>query len=166
MYNFYNLNPNHLPSETSSPVTLDIISDLHNDAFYELFNAYTANPNVENQDKLGSHLNAINYLIGFFPDNNMDIDTKQFTFHKNTNLNLLICSTSNREVYLPCFTTASELTTWCKEPINTLSVPAVWLWKFVLSQSNFDGIVINPSSIGWTINCEHIKSLLEDILAK
>ena len=163
MYNFYNLNPNHLSPESSNQVTVDINLPLHNDMFYELFNTYTSNPTVENQDKLGNYLNTIQYLIGFFPNDDSDVNTTQLTLTKNIGLNLLICSTPERDVYLPTFTSTAELRKWSNESINTLSVPAMWLWKFVLSQNNFTGIVFNPGSIGWTINYEHIRSLLEDI---
>lgn len=163
MYNFYNLNPNFSSSESSDDVTLDINLPLHNDTFYELFSTYTINPTEENQYKLGNYLNTINYLIGFFPNNNSNQDKSQITIKKYDDLHLLICSTTEREVYLPAFTATSELQNWCKEPINTISVPAAWLWKFILSQNNFTGIVINPGSIGWTINCDHIRSLLDDI---
>lgn len=164
MYNFYNLNPNHSSPETSNHVTLDINLPLHNDTFYELFNIYAEHPTEENQDKLGSYLNTINYLIGFFPSDNSAENSTQITISKYDDLHLLICSTKEREVYLPAFTTTTELQNWCTESINTISVPAEWLWKFVLSQNNFAGIVINPGSIGWTINYDHIRSLLDDII--
>lgn len=163
MYNFYNLNPNHSSPEISNHVTLDINLPLHNDTFYELFDTYAFQPTEENQDKLGHYLNTINYLIGFFPNDNSDKNSAQITINKYDDLHLLICSTKEREVYLPAFTNTTELQNWCKESINTISVPAEWLWKFVLSQNNFTGIVINPGSIGWTINCDHIRSLLDDI---
>lgn len=163
MYNFYNLNPNLSSPEISDHVTLDINLPLSNTTFYELFNTYTAHPTEDNQDKLGNYLNTINYLIGFFPNDDLDKNSTEITINKYDDLHLLICSTPEREVYLPAFTSTSELHNWCKEPINTLSVPAVWLWKFILSQNNFTGIVINPASIGWTINTEHIRSLLDDI---
>lgn len=163
MYNFYNLNPNLSSPETSDHITLDINLPLHNDTFYELFNTYTSDPTEENQDKLGSYLNTINYLIGFFPNDESNKAANQLVISKYDDLNLLICSTQEREVYLPAFTSTTELQSWCKESINTISVPAAWLWKFVLSQNNFIGIVINPGSIGWTINYDHIRSLLDDI---
>lgn len=163
MYNFYNLNPTLSSSEITDYVTLEINLPLHNDTFYKLFDAYTANPTEENQDKLGNYLNTINYLIGFFPNDTSSQDKSQITIKKYDDLHLLICSTPEREVYLPVFTATTELQNWCQDPINTISVPAAWLWKFILSQNNFIGIVINPGSMGWTINCDHIRSLLEDI---
>lgn len=163
MYNFYNLNPNFSSNQPPDYVTLDINSPLHNNTFYELFNTYTANPTEENQDKLGNYLNTINYLIGFFTNENSTQNETQIIVKKYDDLNLLICSTAEREVYLPAFTATTELKNWCKEPIHTISVPAAWLWKFILSQNNFTGIVINPGSIGWTISCDHIRSLLDDI---
>ena len=78
-------------------------------------------------------------------------------------LNLLISTTEDREVYLPVFTDNNELQRWSTEPVFTLSVPATWLWQFTLSQKNFTGIVFNPGSIGWNISLEHIQSLLDDI---
>lgn len=163
MYNFYNLNPNLSSSETTDYVILDINLPLHNDTFYQLFNTYTANPSEENQDKLGHYLNTINYLIGFFPNDTSNEYETQISIKKEDDLHLLICSTQEREVYLPVFTATTELENWSKDTIHTLSVPAAWLWRFVLSQNNFTGIVINPGSIGWTINYDHIRSLLEDL---
>lgn len=166
MYNFYNLNPEHHTSSTNSAarVTLDVNLPLTNDTFYMLFERYYRDPSEANQDMLAKHLNTIHYLIGFIPN-----DTAHASLLKNIavssmdDLNLLICTTEEREVFLPAFTDSRELQCFTKEPLFTLSVPAKWLWKFTLSQKNFSGIVFNPGSIAWNISLEHIASLLEDV---
>ena len=168
MYNFYNLNPNHNTSSkgSTSEVTLDVNTDLNNETFYKLFaDYYYDNASEEKQDILAQHLNTINYLIAFFPsDSSIDPRTlKSVTIHTMEDLNLLISTTEDREVYLPVFNDNNELQRWSTEPVFTLSVPAKWLWQFTLSQKNFTGIVFNPGSIGWNISLEHIQSLLDDI---
>lgn len=167
MYNFYNLNPQeNQSSNDSTGITLDINTPLNNDMFYKLFQDYYYDTTSETkQDLLAQHLNTINYLIGFY-SNDTSIDSKtlsSITIRKMDDLNLLISTTDEREVYLPVFTDVNELNRWISESVFTLSVPAKWLWEFTLSQKNFSGIVFNPGSIGWNISLEHIKSLLEDI---
>lgn len=167
MYNFYNLNPqeNH-SSNDSTGITLEVNTPLNNDKFYQLFeDYYYDSASEEKQDLLAQHLNTINYLIGFYSnDPSVDPTTlSSVTIHKMDDLNLLISTTDEREVYLPVFTDVNELNRWTSEPVFTLSVPAKWLWKFTLSQKNFVGIVFNPGSIGWNISLEHIHSLLEDL---
>jgi len=168
MHNFYNLNPNHQKNSknSSNTVSLDLNIPLENREFYKLFDAYASNPSEENQNHLGLHLNQIHYLLGLFTDENanpMSLEN-QLTLTKGDTLKLLICSNDDREVFLPIFTDDTELKLWCKEPINTLSVPAPWLWQFVLRNKNYTGVVINPGSIAWCINMEQIQSLLDDIL--
>ena len=163
MHNFYNLNPNHhsLLSPRSEGISLDLNRPLSNEVFNELFNAYCLNQNEETQNNLGMHLNKMNYLLGIIPD---DKPTEQITLQSGDNLKFLICSNQEREVFLPVFTDNLELTTWYADSINTLTVSAQWLWKFVLNQKNYAGIVINPNNAAWCIYPEHIQSLLNDML--
>lgn len=166
MYNFYNLNPDHHTSSNnhSTNVTLDVNLPLTNDTFYTLFETYYNNPSEDNQDILAKHLNTIHYLIGFISNDAANASSiKNITINSKDDLNLLICTTEEREVFLPVFTDSRELQLFTKEPLYTLSVPAKWLWKFILSQRNLRGIVFNPGSIGWDISLEHVASLLEDI---
>lgn len=167
MYNFYNLNPElHTSSNSSSSsITLDVNLPLTNDTFYMLFEKYYSNPSEANQDMLAKHLNVTHYLICFIPNDTTDDVSllKNITISSMDDLNLLICTTEEREVFLPVFTDSRELQPFTQEPLYTLSVPAKWLWKFALAQKNFNGIVFNPGSIGWDISLEHISSLLEDI---
>ena len=166
MYNFYNLNPElHTSSNnSSSSVTLDVNLPLTNDTFYILFEKYYRDPSETNQDMLAKHLNVTHYLICFIPNDATDVSLlKNITISSMDDLNLLICTTEEREVFLPVFTDSRELQRFTQEPLYTLSVPAKWLWKFTLAQKNFNGIVFNPGSIGWYISLEHISSLLEDI---
>jgi len=167
MYNFYTLNPDHSTSlqDTSTSITLDVNESLDNKTFYKLFaDYYYDNTSEEKQVILATHLNNINYLIAFIAE---DIDTANnlntITIHSSDDLNLLISTTDEREVYLPVFTDSTELTRFTTQPVFTLTVPAEWLWKFILSQKNFTGIVLNPGSIGWDMSLEHVQSLLDDI---
>ncbi|WP_069999921.1 SseB family protein [Cellulosilyticum sp. I15G10I2] len=163
MHSFYNLNPNHntAASEHSVSVSLDLNTPLSNDEFYKLFDEYCVSPNEKNQNILGTHLNKMSYLLGIISDN---VNTNQITIKKGDDLKFLICSTDNREVFLPVFTTDEELNAWYPETISTLTVPAAWLWKFVLGQKNYEGILINPAGIAWPINLQHIQSLLNDMV--
>ena len=163
MHSFYNLNPNYnsLSLDHSTSISLDLNVPLSNDAFYKLFDMYCINPNESTQNDLGIHLNKMNYLLGIICD---DANSKQITLTKGDDLKLLICSNDDREVFLPIFTNDDELKSWYPEPISTLTIPAAWLWKFILSQKNYAGIIINPAGIAWGINLQHIQSLLDDIL--
>ena len=166
MYNFYNLNPelNTSSSNNASSITLEVNLPLTNNTFYQLFEQYYHDPSEAHQDVLAKHLNTIDYLIGFIPYDAASASTlKNITITSMDDLNFLICTTEEREVFLPIFTDSRELQRWTTEPIYTLSVPAKWLWKFTLTQKNFNGIVFNPGSIGWDISLEHIASLLDDI---
>ena len=132
-----------------------------------MFTTYYRNSTEENEDALGAHINAIDYLIAILPDNpsvNCS-NEKTITVTEMDDLNFLICTTKDREIFLPAFTDSRELDRFYHEPVYTLRVPAAWLWQFVLKQGNFNGIVFNPASIGWDINLEHIQSLLDDINA-
>lgn len=167
MHNFYNLNPNHNShlSQESTRISLDINTPLHNDEFSLLFDAYCVNPSETTQNNLGMHLNKMNYLLGLISDDDVDdeIRPKQITIKKGDDLKFLICSNDNREVFLPLFTNDAELKSWHPEPINTLTVPAKWLWKFILNQKNYAGVMINPIGIAWAINLAQVQSLLNDI---
>lgn len=165
MYNFYNLNPNLHTSSSHNSVTVEVNTPLTNETFYQLFKQYYNHASEENENLLGAHLNEINYIIGIIPNDNTQDSTQihELTIRSMDDLNLLICTTEEREVFLPVFTDTRELKHWNTEPIITLSVPARWLWQFVLRQKNFSGVVFNPGSIGWDISLEHIASLLEDL---
>ena len=167
MRNFYDFNPNYqTPSnDASNSVILDLNVPLHNDEFYKLFDEYCITPNEMTQNNLGMHLNKMHYLLGIILDENTSIDTNinQITIQKGDALNFLICSNEDREVFLPVFTDDAELKNWYTESIHTLSVPAAWLWKFVLTQKSYAGILINPNGIAWSINPDHIQSLLSDL---
>lgn len=165
MYNFYNLNPQHNTS-TSTSITLDVNVPLTNDLFYQLFEAYYYdNTSEAKQDILAEHINTIEYLIAFVSDdsNMRHGHPTSIELRSQEDLNLLISTTEEREVYLPVFTDSKELLRYTEEPVFTLTVPARWLWEFILSQKNFTGLVFNPGSIGWDISLEHIQSLLDDI---
>jgi hypothetical protein len=168
VHNFYNLNPNHqaFSSEFSNSISLDINVPLHNDKFHQLFDEYCLAPSESNQNNLGMHLNQMNYLIGIIPEENTSntVNNSQITIKKGDALRFLICSNDNREVFLPIFTNDAEIKAWCSEPIDTLTVPAAWLWKFILNQKNYAGVLINPNSIAWSINLEHIQSLVNDMV--
>lgn len=166
MYNFYTLNNTEdSSSQSNANISLDINEPLINDTFYSLFEAYYRNPSEETENKLGAHINAIDYLIGILPDDNnkKNISSTQLTISKMDDLHFLISTTEDREVFLPAFTDSNELMKWYTEPVITLKVPAAWLWHFVLNQKNFSGIVFNPGTIGWDITLEHIQSLLDDL---
>lgn len=166
MYNFYTLNPDHNSSRsTSTGITLDINQPLHNSTFYQLFaDCYYDNASEEKQDLLAQHINSIDYLIAFLPSDTTDIsNSNTITIYSNDDLNLLISTTDEREVYLPIFTDSIALKKFTDEPVFTLRVPAKWLWEFVLSQKNFNGVVFNPANIGWDISLQHVESLLTDI---
>ncbi len=167
MHNFYNLNPNHEAHLTkeSANIILDINAPLENKEFDRLFEAYCIAPSETAQNDLGMHLNEMNYLLGLITDEETSSQTKpsQISIQKGDDLRLLICSNRSREVFLPLFTNDKELKDWYNEPVNTLTVPAKWLWNFVLNQKNYAGILINPNSIAWSINMEQIQSLLNDI---
>lgn len=168
MYNFYNLNPAHhtTSSNGSTSITLDVNAPLTNELFYKLFEAYYYdNTSEEKQDVLADHINHTDYLLAFISeDPNMQHGhPTSIQIHSQEDLNLLISTTDEREVYLPVFTDSKELKRFTTEPVFTLTVPAKWLWQFTLSQKNFTGIVFNPGSIGWDISLEHIRSLLDDL---
>lgn len=168
MHNFYSLNPNHNQDiNNSSSTILTINEHLDNPTFMKLFaDYYNDNTSENKQDALAAHLNEMEYLIAFFPN---ELESSQsipnnITIHTNDILNLLISTTDNREVYLPVFTDNASLRKFTTDIVYTLRVPAKWLWEFVLSQKGFSGIVINPNTIGWDMSLEHIQSLLDDIL--
>lgn len=167
MYNFYNLNAMHnTSSNDSNGVTLPVNEPLNNETFYKLFSDYYYdNTSEEKQNILAEHINQIDYLIAFTTDD-ASINTQSLTnitISQTDDLNLLISTTQEREVYLPVFTNQTELKRFTDECVFTLKVPAKWLWKFTLSQNNFSGIVFNPASIGWDISLDHVQSLLDDI---
>lgn len=166
MYDFYSLNPDlNKPKDSAThSISLTINEPLTNDTFYQLFQAYYYNQTPENEDALGNHLNAIDYLIAFLPSDEHTNTSTSITIHTMDDLNLLISTTEEREVFLPVFTDSRELAHWYDGNACTLTVPARWLWKFILQQKNFNGIVFNPGTIGWDINLEHIASLLNDII--
>jgi hypothetical protein len=161
MHNFYNLNPNHQSAsdELLSSISLDLDTPIDNDEFYRLFDAYCLAPDEKKQIILGHHLNEMNYLIGII----LDEPQTSLSLKKGDLLKFLICSNDNREVFLPVFTDKTQVTSWYQEPINTLAVSASWLWNFVLKQKNYTGIVINPAVHSWTLNLDHIRSLLDDM---
>lgn len=167
MYNFYTLNSNNENdhSSSTSQVSVTVNERLTNDTFYSLFEAYYRNPSEETEDALGNHINGIEYLIAILPndDNAFSPAATELTITKAEDINFLICTTEDREVFLPAFTDSRELTRYYTEPVYTIKVPAMWLWKFVLNQGNFNGIVFNPATIGWDISLEHIQSLLDDL---
>lgn len=167
VHNFYDLNPNHRSSSTegTNSISLEVNTPLSNNKFNELLNAYCNSPNESTQNDLGIHLNNMNYLVGILADDMINTDTTvtEITIRKGDGLKFLICSNDDREVFLPVFTDDTEIKAWCTEPVYTLSVPAPWLWKFIINQKNYAGVLINPNSIAWAINVEHIQSLLQDI---
>jgi hypothetical protein len=162
MHNFYNLNPNHqsVTEDLLSIVSLDLNTPIDNHEFYQLFDAYCRNKDEKNQVLLGHHLNKMHYLIGII----LDETQTSLSLKKGDLLKFLICSNDDREVFLPVFTDQDQVSSWYKEPINTLAVPASWLWNFVLKQKNYNGIVINPADHSWSLNLDHIQSLLDDII--
>ena len=166
MYNFYTLNPVHNTSTTSlNELILDVNEPLHNETFYKLFaDYYYDSDSEEKQDLLAAHINQIDYLIAFTEsDSYRDVNTlTHITIRNKDDLNLLISTTEDREVYLPVFTDQAELKRFTDESVFTLKVPAKWLWQFTLSHNNFTGILFNPGSIGWDISLDHIESLLDD----
>lgn len=167
MYNFYTLNANNKSenSASTSQVSVTVNERLTNDTFYSLFETYYRNSTEENEDALGKHINSIEYLIAILP-NDDQVPTSaptELTITKAEDINFLICTTEDREVFLPAFTDSREITRYYTEPVYTLKVPAMWLWKFVLNQGNLNGIVFNPGTIGWDISLEHIQSLLDDL---
>lgn len=169
MHNFYSLNPMQNPDHAHSLSTeLTVNEILTNPTFTTLFkDYYNDNTSEAKQDALAAHLNEMNYLIAFFPDELSDSQTipNTITLHTNDTLTLLISTTDNREVYLPVFTDNASLRNFTTDLVYTLKVPAKWLWEFVLSQKGFSGIVINPNTIGWDMSLEHVRSLLDDIVS-
>ncbi len=163
MHNFYNLNPNHNTSNSSSysSITLELNIPLTNEDFHKYLSNYLENPTEELQNTLGAHLNNMHYLLGILPNESSSNDS--LTLSVGSELNLLICSNDNREVFLPIFTDDIALKNWYSDPINTLSVSAEWLWKFILRCNNYAGVVINPDTISWCIDLEQLQSLLDDI---
>lgn len=166
MHNFYNLNHQDVPSapDSSSSVTLDINPPLYNQKFYDLMETYIDTPTEQLEDELGEYLNKIHYLIGVIPDEEHPNFTEKLTISIGDNLEVLICETEQGETYLPAFTDSREVPKWYSKPLNTISVPAFWLWRFVTLNGDYNGIILNPGSMAWTIKDEHIRSLLDDIL--
>lgn len=167
MHNFYSLNPIQNTNNFNSLSTdLTINERLTNSTFITLFkDYYNDNTSEAKQDALAAHLNEMDYLIAFFPEEASGSNTmpNSITIHTNDSLSLLISTTDNREVYLPVFTDNASLRNFTTDLVYTLKVPAKWLWEFVLSQKGFSGIVINPNTISWDMSLEHIRSLLDDI---
>ena len=158
MHNFYSLNPMQNPDHAHSLSTeLTVNEILTNPTFTTLFkDYYNDNTSEAKQDALAAHLNEMNYLIAFFPDELSDSQTipNTITLHTNDTLTLLISTTDN-----------ASLRNFTTDLVYTLKVPAKWLWEFVLSQKGFSGIVINPNTIGWDMSLEHVRSLLDDIVS-
>ncbi|PHV70608.1 hypothetical protein CS063_09915 [Sporanaerobium hydrogeniformans] len=163
MPNFYDLNPHHKPntSSTSPSISLELNTSLTNENFYKYLEAYLQLPSEETQNVLGAYLNKMSYLIAIIPDTASHNNTLTLTL--GDEFQLLICYNENREVFLPIFTDDKALKDWYKAPIHTLTVPAEWLWRFILRSKNYAGIIINPDTISWSINLEQIQSLLDDI---
>ena len=168
MHNFYNLNHKETSSATNnaSTITLDINLPLYNQKFYDLMDKYIDAPTAVLEDELGDYLNKIHYLIGIIPNSATSDFSERLTISLGDTLELLICETDQKETYLPVFTDSREVSKWYNKSLNTISVPAFWLWRFVTLNRDYNGIILNPGSIAWTIKDEHIRSLLDDILIK
>lgn len=96
-----------------------------------------------------------------------NLTDQKVTVKKGSTIKFLNCFDNENNCFLAIFTDWNEIRKWTEEDVSGFIMPAKDAWDFVSNQSEvYSGIVINPGSIGWTLQQENIQNLLEDFNKK
>ena len=80
-------------------------------------------------------------------------------------MKFLNCYDKDKHKFLPAFTDWGEVNNWLKQRdrnVGGLIVPALELFGFSEKDNSYDGVVINPGTIGWTMKKENIRNFLTE----
>ncbi len=115
-------------------------------------------------DELGIALNSASFLVPIVSDE-MKVTPEvggKFTIEKGSLIKFMNCHNDRGETFLPAFTDWNELRSWAGNEADSFVMPSPELWEFVLNNSNYLGIAINPTSDAWTLLSQNIRTLIDE----
>jgi hypothetical protein len=84
------------------------------------------------------------------------------TMAKGSTLMFFACADRKGADHLPLFTDWPAIRAWTEQTVSTLVMPAAEAWDFVLSQSHYAGVFINPGSQRLQLNRDFIQCLKDE----
>lgn len=114
--------------------------------------------------ELGQSLNSAEYLIPVLDDemNTTSSGEGVVTVEAGSLIKFMNCTNENGESFVPAFTDWVELRKWAGPKVSAFVMRATELWQFALNGKNYEGVAINPATIGWTLRTSNLQSLLHD----
>ena len=115
--------------------------------------------------EVGRALNTAMYLVPVIADEIVTSNKEgQFvTIEAGSIIKFMVCENTNRERFIPAFTSWHEVWLWAGNDASAFVMGAHELWEFSLADPNaYAGVVINPASSPWTLLPQNIHALLED----
>jgi len=99
--------------------------------------------------KLAVELNRANYLVPVKMDKMNASDTNKdgvVNLEKDSGIEVVAMSDGKGNDYMPVFTDIKSFESWASDDMKTIVLPADKVWKFVLSKSQYYGVVVNPGA--------------------
>lgn len=143
---------------------IDVSKPVENPALKAAFARHRKERSEASADELGIALNSTTYLIPIVSDE-MKVASEgggKATIEKGSLIKFMNCQNERGEKFLPAFTDWAELRSWAGNESDSFLMPSSELWEFVLNNSNYIGIAINPTSDAWTLLSQNIRTLIEE----
>jgi hypothetical protein len=144
---------------------VDLNKPIENPGLSAAFNDYNQNKCNETIIKVIKNIVASNFLVAIISDQieKTEPDKKGMaTIKKGSIIKFFNCYNQNNECFFPIFTDWVEIKKWTDQQVDTLVMPCIQVLDFIKENKEYLGIVINPGSIGWTLNKDNIRAIIED----
>ena len=120
-------------------------------------------PSEQTVVDVGRALQAATYLAPVVGDRLKLSQNEQTTvIEPGSVIEFMMCQSSDGKTFLPVFTSWSELRLWAGNDAQAFVLEASEVWSRVLNEPRYSGAVINPANMPWTLEPEHIKTLIAE----
>ena len=152
---------NHI-RETIGPPPVDIKEAVTNPDLVAAIKALSSDNSDEAKDLVLAELNKSNFLAAILTDemhsSEPDKDSKT-TIEKDSIIKIISAADSDGNEYLPLFTDWNQISKYCKQPVNSLVLPAPDAWDWAVKMGKYAGVVVNPAENALPLNVGQIKYL-------
>ena len=164
------LNWTGLFGQTSKPDIkdkVDVNKPIENLDLKNAFGLFNTNKCEDNLNKVIDGLLKANLLVLAVTDEmkTSKDSSNNVTVQKGSLIKFLNCFDQNGKPFLPVFTDWQEVDLWIKQRDSTVSgfiMSTFEAFEFAKIDQNYNGVVINPGSVGWTMSKEQVKNFLDD----
>lgn len=158
--------------QTKESEYIDINKPVENPELKKSFVTFLTDKTEKNLENVINGLKKANFLVLVYTDE-MKITTEgqddKAVIDKGSKIKFINIFDTNNKPFLPIFTDWKEVDLWLKtrdSHTKSFVMTTFEVFEWIANDKFYNGVVINPGSVIWTLSSEKVRNFLNDFKKK